>query len=137
MNRAEAWVRLGTARSGHLATMRPDGGPHLVVVTFALLDETVITAIDHKPKRTERLQRLRNIEANPAVSFLADRYDDDWDRLWWVRVDGIAAIWEQGESHARAVDALTRKYPQYEQTRPTGPVIALPAQRLTSWASTP
>lgn len=136
MYRAEALSRLAASRSGHLATVRPDGRPHLVVVTFALIDDLVVTAIDHKPKTTQRLQRLVNIETNPDVSFLADHYaDDSWDTLWWVRVDGRAAIHEDGSQRIHAVEALVEKYDQYRDHPPEGPVIVISPDRVSSWAS--
>lgn len=137
MERSEALSRLASARSGHLATMRPEGIPHLVVVTFALAGEVVVTAIDHKPKTTQNLQRLRNIEANPAVSFLADGYDDDWADLWWVRVDGTASVLLGGSFRDRAIAALATKYEQYRETPPAGPVIAVSTETVTGWAMTP
>lgn len=133
MDRAEALVRLAQARTGHLGTVRPDGRPHVVVVTFAVVAGNVVTAIDHKPKRTERLQRLVNIEANRWVSLLVDNYDEDWGRLWWVRLDGPASIHEHGELWATAIDALVTKYPQYQERRPLGPVIAISQDRVTWW----
>ena len=135
VERTEALARLATARSGHLATVRPDGRPHMVVVTFAVVGDTVVTAIDHKPKTTERLQRLVNIEANPAVSFLVDHYDDDWARLWWVRVDGTAIIHQEGETWVTATDALAAKYAPYRDRPPEGPVIAISSDHVISWAS--
>lgn len=134
MTRSEDLARLSEARRGHLATVRRDGRPHLVVVTFATLDATVVTAIDEKPKTTTRLQRIVNIEANPNVSFLVDHYAEDWERLWWVRVDGTAVIHHEGEPHTRAIDALADKYPQYQTRPPRGPVIAITPDRVTSWA---
>src|SRR5579864_3711889 len=78
--------RLAEARVAHLATMGPGSRPHIVPITFALDGEAIYFAVDAKPKRTTDLQRLRNIAANPAVAVLIDRYDEDWTRLWWVRV---------------------------------------------------
>jgi PPOX class probable F420-dependent enzyme len=137
MNRSETLSRLAEARTGHLATITPDGRPHVVVVTFALVDELVVTAIDQKPKRTRDLQRLRNIDANPAVSFLADRYDEDWRALWWVRVDGIAEVDTTGERHDRVIEALIAKYRQYREAPPDGPVIVITTDVISGWASTP
>jgi PPOX class probable F420-dependent enzyme len=93
--------------------------------------------VDKKPKTTDRLQRLVNVGEDPNATFLVDHYDDDWSRLWWVRVDGTATVWTDGPAYERAVDALAGKYPQYIDDRPTGPVIALQGDRITSWASTP
>lgn len=135
MDRAECEERLAAARSGHLATVRPDGRPHLVVVTFATYGDRIVTAIDHKPKSTQRLQRLVNIEADPNVSFLVDGYDEDWARLWWVRVDGGAGIWVDGVEWHEAIDALVVRYDQYRERRPEGPVIAIEPSEITGWAS--
>jgi len=134
MDQAEELARIAAARYGHLATVRPDGGPHIVVVTFAMIDGTVVTAIDEKPKTTLRLQRLVNLETNPAVSFLVDHYDDDWTRLWWVRIDGTAAIHHADGPRSRAIAALAAKYHRYHAEPPLGPVIAITADRISSWA---
>src|SRR3990170_1270448 len=84
--------RVEQARVARLATVRPDGSPHLVVVTFALSGDTVVTAVDDKPKRTQQLQRLRNLQERPAATLLVDHYDEDWSQLWWVRLDGDAHV---------------------------------------------
>jgi PPOX class probable F420-dependent enzyme len=125
------------ARSGHLGTVRPDGRPHVVVVTFAVADGNIVTAIDHKPKRTERLQRLVNIEANPWVTFLVDHYENDWNRLWWARADGPASIHTSGDVRDVAIEALAAKYDQYRDRPPEGPVIVIEPDRVISWSSTP
>lgn len=136
MDKAEALIRLAMARSGHLATIRPDGRPHLVVVTFAVTGGNIVTAVDDKPKTTRRLQRLVNIEANRTVSFLVDGYSEDWGRLWWVRVDGPASIHAMGEMHDDALLALAEKYPQYGGVGISGPVIAIAQSEVTWWEST-
>lgn len=135
MDREEAWARLAAARVGHLATIRPDGAPHLVAVTFAIVGRRIVTAIDQKPKTTERLQRLVNIESNPMVSLLADHYAEDWDRLWWVRVDGRAEVHENQEAPPGAVAALVAKYPQYGARPPKGPVIEVTPEKVVFWES--
>ena len=136
MDRAEALIRLARARSGHLGTVRPDAKPHVVVVTFAAVGGNVVTAIDHKPKRTQRVQRLVNIEANRSASLLVDHYDEDWDGLWWVRLDGSASIHRTGELWSGAIDALVDKYPQYRERPPEGPVIVIAQDRVTWWDGT-
>src|SRR5690349_16209891 len=92
MDATAARQRLSEARVARLATVDTTGRPHLVPVVFALDGDTIYFAVDSKPKRTRNLQRLRNIAANPAVCLLADQYQEDWTRLWWVRVDGAARI---------------------------------------------
>lgn len=142
MNEGEARRLFADARVARLAGVRPEGRPHLVPVTFALWDDTVVTAVDHKPKRTHELQRLANIRAHPAVCLLADAYDEDWGELWWVRADGTARI-EDPPGHPPgaaprlhpAVAALRAKYPQYARTPPDGPVILVTVERWQGWRS--
>jgi len=131
---AEALRRFSTATVARLATVGPEGRPHLVPITFALVDEhTLVTAVDHKPKRTTALVRLANIEANPRVSVLVDHYEDDWDRLWWVRADGLARVREAAP--AGAAEALAERYPAYREHPPAGPFIVVEIQRLSAWSA--
>jgi PPOX class probable F420-dependent enzyme len=134
VDEAVARARLAAARVGRLATVRPDGGPHVVVCCFALVGDRVWTAIDAKPKSGARLQRLENVRANPRASLLVDHYEEDWDALWWVRVDGAAAVVEERDEDAFA--ALTAKYSQYAASPPGGPLIALAIERVTGWSAT-
>lgn len=129
--------RLGSARVARLATTGADGRPHLVPVTFALAGDVVAVAVDHKPKTTNRLRRLRNISENPAVAFLVDEYSEDWSRLWWVRAGATARVVESGFEHEAAVDRLVARYPQYAEVRPAGPVILAEVTRWSGWAATP
>jgi PPOX class probable F420-dependent enzyme len=131
---AEARRRLEAARVAHLATVGEDGRPQVVPVAFATWDDTIAVAIDHKPKRTTDLQRLRNIRANPHVSVLADHYEERWESLWWVRADGRASIVEEPDGRAEPIRRLCAKYPQYRERVPEGPVIAITVTRWSGWA---
>jgi PPOX class probable F420-dependent enzyme len=135
VNEARCRAHLAAARVGRLATVRPDGGPHVVVCCYAVEGDRVWTAVDDKPKRGVRLQRLANVRANPHASLLVDHYEEDWERLWWVRIDGAAAVLEIGNEEERAIAALTARYPQYERARPGGPVIAITIERITGWSA--
>lgn len=131
----EARARLGAARVARLATAGRDGRPHVVPVTFAVDGDLIYTAVDHKPKTTVNLRRLRNIGENPRVAVLADHYAEDWDALWWVRVDGRASVLENDERVRHHLDMLAERYEQYRQTRPAGPVIVIEAERWTAWGA--
>ena len=135
MDEARCRAHLAAARVGRLATVRPDGGPHVVVCCFAVEGDRVWTAVDAKPKSGAPLQRLANVRANPRASLLVDHYEEDWERLWWVRVDGTAASLEIGNEEERAIAALTARYPQYARARPGGPVIAITVERITGWSA--
>jgi PPOX class probable F420-dependent enzyme len=133
---AEARALFAGARIARLATVGPDGRPHQVPICFALQGPLLVTAVDHKPKTTKALKRLRNIAENPAVSLLADHYEEDWAALWWVRVDGRAIVVPAGAvERERPLDLLAAKYPQYRGQRPEGPVIVIDADRWSGWAS--
>jgi PPOX class probable F420-dependent enzyme len=72
-----------------LATTDPDGWPHLVPIVFALEGDTLYSAVDREPKRSSRLRRIENARARPDVSILVDHYEEDWGRLWWIRLRGL------------------------------------------------
>ncbi|MEV4413183.1 TIGR03668 family PPOX class F420-dependent oxidoreductase [Catellatospora sp. NPDC049609] len=126
--------RFAAVRVARLATADPAGVPHLVPVVFAVDGDTVYTAVDRKPKRTRALRRLANIAANPRVCLLADHYEEDWSRLWWVRADGTARVLDVSEPEAAtALALLAARYRQYAQP-PPGPVIAVDVTRWTAWS---
>ncbi len=133
----QARARFAATPVARLATVGVDGVPHLVPVCFAVLGDRIVTAVDHKPKRTSRLRRLANIAANPAVCLLVDAYDEvDWTALWWARADGTAQILDPaGPAAAAAVSALVERYPQYRATRPEGPVIEIAVSRWSGWSA--
>ncbi len=147
---AQARQRFATAPVARLATVGPDGQPHLVPITFALDGDRIYTAVDAKPKTTTNLRRLRNIRADPRVAVLADHYEADWDRLWWARAVGLASILGDpagaagatGPARARAdlagpLERLAARYPQYRRNLPAGPVIEIAVERWTGWAASP
>ncbi len=131
----QARARFVTAAVARLATVRPDGAPHIVPVCFAVAEGTIYTAVDGKPKRTTDLARLANIAAEPRVALLADRYDDDWTRLWWVRVDGDARVVTDATERERALAALRTAYSQYAATPPGGAVVAVQPRRFSGWSA--
>ena len=134
MDGDEMRQRVGEARSGVLSTVTAEGRPHAVPCCFALDGDTVYSAVDAKPKSTLALRRLDNLATNPSACLLVDCYDDDWSELWWVRADGTARVLVDGDERDHALELLAAKYPQYRETRPPGPVIAI---SITAWRSWP
>ncbi|TDO54232.1 PPOX class probable F420-dependent enzyme [Kribbella sp. VKM Ac-2527] len=122
--------RFTTADRVFLATTGADLVPHIVPVTFALTDDVVLIAVDHKPKTTRNLRRLRNIAANPRVALLLDHYEADWTHLWWIRANGTATVVPDAPTAP-----LTAKYPQYAETPPSGPFIVITVERWTGWSA--
>jgi len=119
-----------------LATITPDGRPHLVPMAFAMDGDTIYSIVDAKPKEAVALARLRNIEANPLVSLLADEYANDWEGLWWVRADGHARVATEGADREHAIRLLRAKYPQYtDPSLPFGAATVVAVDRWIGWAA--
>ena len=125
--------RVEAARVGHLATVTPDGAPHIVPCCFALVDGVVYSAVDAKPKSTLALRRLDNLRANPSTSLLVDHYAEDWSTLWWVRVDGAGRVVDGGAERDAALQHLSEKYEQYRRDEPPGPVVAIDVTGWRAW----
>jgi PPOX class probable F420-dependent enzyme len=130
------------ARRAVLATIAPDGRPRLVPICFSLdADRAILyTPLDEKPKRHDdplALARVRDIEADPRVSVLVDRWDEAWARLAWLRAEGSARVLEPEVApieHAAAVSTLRARYPQYGSHRLEGrPIIGISLARITDW----
>jgi PPOX class probable F420-dependent enzyme len=120
---------------GRLATIDPDGRPAVVPFVFVLEGDTLFSSVDQKPKATKRLRRLDNIRRDPRVTVLVDHYQEDWQRLWWVRLRGRGRVIERGPERDRAVSLLAGKYPQYRDVPPEGPVIAIEVDEWRGWLS--
>ncbi|MFD1813777.1 TIGR03668 family PPOX class F420-dependent oxidoreductase [Rhodococcus gannanensis] len=136
MDRIAAQDLFATARVATLGTVTPEGLPHVVPVVFAMTGGVIASAVDGKPKSTRELRRLANVRASGRATVLVDEYDEDWTRLWWVRADGPADVVDATSPvGAAGVAALRRKYPQYGEAPPAGPVIVVRPDRWVSWIS--
>ena len=127
---------LRDSRIAHLATADSGGRPLVVTICYVFDGERLYTAIDAKPKTTRRLRRVRNIEENPRVSLIVDRWDESWTRLRHVIVDGKATIVEGGDEWRRAIEALRGKYEQYRAMsidRDFGAVIRIEPETVRCW----
>lgn len=135
MDEEEMKRRFASASVARLATVSAEGRPHIVPICFALEARTLYFAVDFKPKQTTNLKRLRNIAANAAVSILVDHYEDDWDKLWWVRFDGDARVVTDEAEVREALRLLSARYSQYRVTTPAGPVVAVAIARMSGWSA--
>ena len=125
--------RLIAARVARLATTDPDGRPHLVPVVFAVAGDTLYSAVDRKPKRSQTLRRIENARTRPDVTVLVDHYEEDWSRLWWIRLRGRARVLDEGDERTHALELLQAKYPQYREEPPDGVVLAIDITDVLRW----
>ena len=137
VDRSTAWRLAAAARVAALATIGVGGRPHLVPCVFALADETVYSPVDAKPKRSRDLQRLRNLEHNPRVTLLIHDWDEDWSRLWWVRLDGSGRVVASATELRAARRLLLDKYAQYRDQAELDPVIAVDVDTWRAWSAAP
>ncbi len=133
-SQTEGVQRLEQARIAFLATASLDLRPHLVPVVFAVVDSSLVTALDGKPKGSLPLRRITNISANSQVSLLVHHYEEDWSQLWWLRIDGRATV--TGD-HPTGRQALLAKYPQYASVPLPGPFISIEIEKVSEWSAQP
>jgi PPOX class probable F420-dependent enzyme len=124
-------------RVAHLATADQYARPHIVPIVFVYEHPFVYTPIDAKPKSVDDwrdLRRIQNVETNGRASILVDVYHEDWSRIAWVRIDGVADILTTGDDHRHALNLLAAKYTQYEGM-PLGeaPVIRVQIEHVSQW----
>ena len=131
---------LRSARSGHLATADAKGQPHVIPVCFVFDGNAIFSVLDAKPKTTSlhKLRRVRNIMANPQVSLVVDHYEEDWSRLRFVLVLGVAGLLQEGDEWTQAIGKLRDKYPQYQaMDLDESPVIKITPTRFIPWSFEP
>jgi len=112
--------------------LRGRGG--LAPIVFIIEGDTLYSATDAGPRP---VKRLRNLEGDPRVTVLVDVYDEDWSKVWWVRIRGMGRTVEDGPERDHALRLLWKKYPQFRSTPPdeaAGPVMAVDVGQWSGWA---
>ena len=104
-------------------------------IVFVLDGDTLYSAVDRKPKRSTTLRRVENARARPDVTLLVDHYEEDWRRLWWIRLRGRARVLDGGDERERALTLLAHKYEQYRAAPPDGPVLAVEIIEVREWSA--
>lgn len=121
---------------GIFATTHPTRGPDPQPVVYAIHDGHIGVPIDSvKPKKSTRLQREDNLDADPRGALLIDLWDgEDWSRLWWVRAD-TEHVPDPAPALVEALaDKLAGTVPQYAD-KPFHRVLVCRIVRVTGWAA--
>jgi len=131
----EARVRLAAHDHGILCTVHAERGVDAVPVAYVVDDDGYVgVPVDRvKPKASSRLQRERNLEADPRATLLVEHWDaGDWSQLWWVRAE---LRWQADAARAAALAAeLAGRYEQYRD-QPFTRVLVLRIVGITGWAA--
>ena len=136
-----AWWRfVAEARTAVLTTLGRDGRAAPVPICHAVLQGAIYSPLDEKPKRSDdprSLARVRNLLADPRAALLVHRWDEDWSRLAFVRLDVEGGLVEPGQDgHEAAVVVLRAKYPQYVGHRlERRPLLRFVPIRATAWGT--
>jgi PPOX class probable F420-dependent enzyme len=137
----EARARLAAHDHGILCTVHAERGVDAVPVAYVVEDDAYVgVPVDLvKPKASTRLQRERNLEADPRATLLVEHWDPgDWSQLWWVRAELRWPGDADGDADAgRAValaGLLAGRYPQYRD-QPFVRVLVLRIVGVTGWAA--
>jgi len=130
----EARARLAAHDHGVLCTVHAARGVDAVPVVYAVDGDVVGVPVDRvKPKSSTRLQRERNLEADPRATLLVDHWDrDDWSRLWWVRAE--LRFHDAADLEAALAARLAERYAQYRD-QPFARVLVLRIVGVTGWAA--
>ncbi len=137
LDKAEAIARLLTHDHAILCTLHSERGVDAVPVAYAVDDEEYAgVPVDLvKPKASLRLQRERNLEADPRATLLIEQWDSaDWSRLWWVRAE---LRWESS-AHERGphlAGLLAARYPHYAH-QPFVRVLVFRIVDVSGWSAT-
>jgi PPOX class probable F420-dependent enzyme len=129
---------LESGRVARMATVDETGKPHIVPICYAFVSGLIYTPIDKKPKSVtvNTLGRIKNIRSNPYVSFVIDKYYEDWNRLYYLKITARASLLDRGEEYENSLMSLSEKYSQYRDMDLLNlrlPVIKILPLRIISW----
>lgn len=129
-------ARLAAHDHGVLCTLHPERGADAVPVVYAVDgDGHLGVPVDRvKPKAALRLQRERNLAADPRATLLVEHWDrDDWSQLWWVRAE-LRALEPAGPVADGLASRLAERFPQYRD-RPFHRVLVFRVVAVTGWSA--
>jgi PPOX class probable F420-dependent enzyme len=120
-------------RVGHLGLLDDAGAPRVLPIVYAVCEDAVWSVIDNKPKRRQDdLARVRWLADRPEAALTVDHYEDDWRALAWVQLTGSVTIVPLHDG-PDALVGLRRRYWQYEEDPPPGPLLRLQVERAVWW----
>ena len=125
---------LTTERKAVMSTIATDGSPHAVPVVFALLDDEIVSPIDHKPKSGMVMARVKNLARDDRVTLLVDHWDEDWTRLAWLMVRGRAIV--DDDPSGPDMRAINDRFEQYEPDERHDALIRIRPVKLSWWSWT-
>jgi len=125
------------AKVARLATVDQKSHPYVVPVVFVFHENSFFIPLDEKVKtvNARKLKRVKNIEKNPNVTLLIDKYQNDWKKLFFLMIQGKATITNSKNSKLMDIihKLLISKYPQYKKIGIGNSCITINPTKVTFW----
>jgi len=125
------------AKVARLATVDQKSHPYVVPVVFVFHENSFFIPLDEKVKtvNARKLKRVKNIEKNPNVTLLIDKYQNDWKKLFFLMIHGKAIVIDGKNS--KIMDEVHKlfisKYPQYKKIGVGNSCIKINPTKVTFW----
>jgi PPOX class probable F420-dependent enzyme len=123
---------LDEARRGVMTTLDSDGSAHSVPVVFAVVDDEIVSPIDHKPKTGQVLARVKNLQRDQRATLLVDHWDEDWTKLVWLMIRATGLVDERPP--VELMRAINARYAPYAADERHDALIRLRPSRLMWWS---
>jgi len=125
------------AKVVRLATVDQKSHPYVVPVVFVFHENSFFIPLDEKVKtvNARKLKRVKNIEKNPNVTLLIDKYQNDWKKLFFLMIHGRATMIDGKNSKLmdKIHKLLISKYPQYKKIGIGNSCITIHPTKVTFW----
>ncbi len=125
------------AKVARLATVDQKSHPYVVPVVFVFHENSFFIPLDEKVKtvNARKLKRVKNIEKNPNVTLLIDKYQNNWKKLFFLMIQGKATI--TNSKNSKSMDKIHKllisKYPQYKKIGIGNSCITINPTKVTFW----
>jgi len=125
------------AKVARLATVDQKSHPYVVPVVFVFHENSFFIPLDEKVKTVNprKLKRVKNIEKNPNVTLLIDKYQNDWKKLFFLMIHGKATVIDGKNTKLMDIihKLLVSKYPQYKKIGIGNYCIMINPTKVTFW----
>ena len=124
------------AKVARLATVDQKLHLYVVPVVFVFNENSFFIPLDEKIKTVNprNLKRVKNIEKNPNVTLLIDKYQNDWKKLFFLMIRGKAKVIDGNNKLLDKIHKLLiLKYPQYKKIGIGNSCITINPTKVTLW----
>ncbi len=124
------------AKVARLSTVDQKSYPYVVPVVFVFHENSFFIPLDEKKKtvNSKNLKRIKNIEKNPNVTLLIDKYQNNWKKLFFLMIHGKAKVIDGNSKLIEKIHKLLiSKYPQYKKIGIGDSCITIYPTKVTFW----